>query len=661
MGKYDSQIAALEQAGAQAPALPASKGKYDEQIAALEAPQAQAQPEKSFFNPSEMLGRAADAAQSLPFVQAGKNVFSGKPAYESTPEGVARAAGDVGGASAIGAGIASEGVLPAIQGLAKFTGLSAAMNALGIPQGANKVGEQLQKASDFVQVPSKVAGIDGFGDVLNVISRIPGAVGASAMDVVPYLLAGKATGAAEPAVSSLGESPKPSAQVAESPATPQSLLQQHGGELSPAMRATGRFSKAVASGVEKLAGMNPLTAALPEGIQAKNVGAVQNYLEKSLGPDVAGLSMADYGPKLAQALKEYKGERSDRFGGAEKALSGIESRLPKPVGQMASDRIISMLQEKGVPSDQNGFNPDLMTGNEKIDPTSAKALVAMERQVRNAQNIPDLLAQRQNIDKSGIINFQAPPDAVNGVKKMARGIVNDTLTQAVESSGDQNAIDAWKKANAEYSETAPVMRALGKTGANQLLGPEALTKIFTDKAKGGQALDRLKANMSPEQWNSIQDASINAILDKSRGSDGAISSDALKTNLSKNMAHVFSRLEPEKQTVLQNAQAMMDKAKLADLKRANSSGSGTEMGKGIHTASLFNPLAWLPLLGETAGIGGYYGANKALPPVLDAMGSAKNAAVGAMRGAIPGTKPLPPYILDMVKRAAARPSLGAAR
>ncbi len=616
------------------------------------APQtAQGGTESGFFAPGQAVDRAVEGAkQVIPFLQAGENLVSGKPAYENSPEGWGRAAGDIGGAAAT---VASGGIKP----LAQVAGLSAALNALGIPQGAQRIGEAIEKPAESIQNPSKMFGIEGLGTAMNFLGRVPTATAATGIEALPYFLAGKAAGIAEPAAARAG-APE-AAPAAPVPLTPESLLQEHGGELTPAMRAKGGVPKAVATGIEKLAAVNPITSALPEGIQAKNVGAVQSYLEKTLGPDVAGLSMADYAPKLAEALSEYKGERSGRFGAAETALSGLESKLPKPVGEMASDRIIRMLEGAGVPSDENGFNPALMTGNERIDPTTAKALVAMERQVRNAKTIPDLLAQRQNIDRSGIMNFEAPPDAMGRLKGIARGLVNNTLTEAVESSGDPAAIDAWKKANAEYSQTAPVMKKLGKAGANALLGPEALTKILTDKAQGGRALDTLKANMTPEQWGSVQDAAVNAILDKSRGKGGAISADALSTNLGKNMAHVVSRLDPEKQAALQNAQAMMEKAQIADLRRDNPPGSGTAAVRNAHL--LGGLLAPHALLGETLGLGGYYGASKALPVVSDALSTIRERAAQAVRSPIPGTAPIPPQLLDMLRKAVSRPGAQAAR
>lgn len=660
MGKYDAQIAAFEAPaqGFSAPAASAPpKGKYADQIASFEAaPEAQAAPQAApadekpgFFSPEEIASRGIQGAVgSIPFTGAAKNLLNGEAPYSATPEGVGQAAGDVGGTAAA---IASGGVMP----LLKFAGAGALLNAAGIPQGAAKIGDVLEAPGNQVNIPSKVMGIEGLGTLLDALVRTPGAAASTAVQAAPYYLAGKGIGVGEPAAAATEGK---AVQVPKTP-TPEDLLQQNGGELSLGMRANGRLSKAVTGGVEKLAGTNPITAALPEGIQAKNVAAVQNYLEKELGPQVSGLSALDYAPILKETVGNYKDMRSAKFAAAEQGLSGIESKLPKPVGQMASDRIISLLQQAGVPYDEKGFNPDLMTGNEKIDPKTAQGLVAMERQVRNAQTIPDLLAQRQNIDRGGIPNFEAPPDQMGRLKNMARGIVNGTLTDAVNSAGDPKVAQDWAEANREYQATQPVMKKIAKGQANQLNGPEVITKIVTNPTEGAQALSRLKANMPPEQWEKMQGGVVNAILDKSRlpadeNGVGAISSDRLKTNMGKTMSAVFSQLDPEKQAILRNAQKMMETAQLADLRKANPSGSAVLYGKGAHVgaalAGLAAPHLLAPLLGETAGLGAYYGAGKTLPPMLEALGNAKARVGAAMQQPIHGTAPIPPAILNAFRR-----------
>ena len=577
-----------------------------------------------------MAGRAVKGAISaFPGAEAAVNLMKGQPAYPADAEGAGRVAGDIGGAAAA---VASGGLAP----LAKFSGLAGALNALGIPQGAYAIGTGIENLSNKVMasdLPSKIAGIEGLGTGLNMMSRTPGALADIVAEAAPYALAGHAIAGGEKA-------PVPAEAKAPAPPTAADLIAQHGGELTPAMRATGPIAKAVTGWIEKLAGSNPLTQALPEGIRAKNIEAVNKYLETNLGQPVAGLSSLDYAPVLQDALNQYKASRGAKFSAAEAGLQGIASKLPKPVGQMASDRIISMLKEAGVPSDENGFNPALLTGNEKIDPNTANALIGLERQVRNAKTIPDLLAQRQNIDRSGIPNFQAPPDQMGRLKNMARGVVNDTLTQAVDSSGDANAIAKWKAANSEYSATAPVMNKAGKVQSNKLNGPEALTKMLTNPAQGGQALAQLKANMAPEQWEAVQNGAINAILDRSR-KNGVISADSLKTNLGKTMAPIVSQLDPVKQQVLRTAQEMMDKAQLSDLGRENPSGSGHRAASLAHMAALLNPSTTGPMLGESGALGAYYGAGKVIPPTIDAISALKSRVANLSRSAIPGTPAIP--------------------
>ncbi len=161
----------------------------------------------SFFAPAEVADRAKEGLiGSIPFAPAARDVLAGKAPYEASPEGVGRAFGDVGGTAAA---IASGGLLP----LAKFAGAGAALNALGIPQGAARIGESLEdmgtakkmagqglvptifnKAEQVRsgQLPSKVGGIEGLGTALNFLLRTPGALASTAVQAAPYALAGKA-------------------------------------------------------------------------------------------------------------------------------------------------------------------------------------------------------------------------------------------------------------------------------------------------------------------------------------------------------------------------------------------------------------------------------------------------------------------------------------
>ena len=625
--------------------LGAAKAQFDQMYGPKPS---EAAKEPGFFDPKATGERAVEGTVGmLPYVEAGKKIYHGEAPYENTPEGWGKAAGDVGMTAALGAGGLAKGALT----LGKFAGLGGLFNALGVNKGAAMVGEGLEAPGNKVNLPSKMGGVEGLGTAMNFLARTPGGAAATAAQIGPYLLAGKAMSPAE--VKAPAAAPKPVPVPLE---TPESLLVKYGGETTPAIRATSGMGRAVTKGVERLSATNPLTAFLPEGIQIKNAKAVNALLEDKLGPDVTNLSVPEYAGRLEDAVTGFKESRSARYGAAEEGLAGLDSKLPKPTGMMASEQIRAMLQEKGVPFDRKGFHPELLNGSQPIDMVTAKALVALDKQLRSAKTVTELLNQRRNIDRSGIVNFEAPPDAMGRLTSMARGIVNDTLNQAVESSGDAKAINAWKKANAEYSETQPVMKAVGKAQANQLLGPEALTKILTDKLRGADALDRLKANMSPNQWAETQKAMANAILDRSKmtvmpGEPPVISAAALKTNLGKNLTHVFQRLAPDQQAALMNAQKMMEKANLADLRLANPSGSGVHIGQGMHIGALlaspFAPHVLGPLAGETAGIGAYYGANKALPALRSGMQTAK----AAMNVPIPGTRAFPQGLYPLLRAA----------
>ena len=662
MGKYTDQIAALEQPTPAAPAagVPvAPKSKYADQIAALSAPQgAQNAPQEAFggqladfYAPGATAARAAEgAAGSVPFVNSARMAVGGQNPYSATPEGVGQAAGDIGGTAAA---IASGGLLP----LAKFVGLGAGLNALGVPQAAHALASKIEEPAESIQVPSKVAGIEGLGTLLNFLGRTPAAVAGTAIEAAPYALAGKAIGVGEPIAKAIGEQP---AAPPAAPPTPGQLLQQHGGELSPAMRAGGRVTGAVTSGIEKLAGMNPLTAALPEGIQAKNVAAVQNYLEKNLGSDVANLSARDFSDNLEGTIKDVKTGAVAKMKAAEAKLQELNPTLPEPTGMTASRGIQSILQKAGVPYGQEGFDPAKpFTGNEAIPESQARGLMALDKQVQNAKTIPDLLAQRRNIDAgespAGTPDFGGDVKAKSRFLLKARQAVNDALNQAIESSGNPEATAAWAEANQGYGDIKPVLSKAARAQAPDLNDTDALTRLITSPTTGTQMLERLKRSSTPDQWNQVQDTAVNAILDRSRGEGGVINSGKLGTAMTKTLGHVFAQLDPEKQQILTTAKQMMDTAQIADLKKANPSGSGVETGKVVHTASLFNPLAWGPLAAETAGIGGYYGVGKAIPAAAEALANVRARAGAMARTPIPGTGQIPPYLAQMLKGALSRP------
>ena len=98
--------------------------------------------EPGFYSPGEVASRAGQGLVSgVPGLRAGLNIAQGKDAYAPGAEGAGQIAGDIGGTASA---IASGGIVP----LVKFAGLSAALNAAGVPQGAHALGTQVENQYD---------------------------------------------------------------------------------------------------------------------------------------------------------------------------------------------------------------------------------------------------------------------------------------------------------------------------------------------------------------------------------------------------------------------------------------------------------------------------------------------------------------------------------
>ncbi len=188
--------------------LAVAKAKYDNYMkqstasAPAQAPQHAQEQAPSFFSADAAANRAKEGAiGAFPGAAAARNLLQGKPAYEEGAEGAGRMAGDIGGAAL---GVATGGITP----LAKFAGLSAALNALGIPQGAEALGNTIENSYDkYVKPPdspSKALGIEGLGTAINFLMRTPGAAASTAIQAAPYALAGHAM-APEGAPAKVGE------------------------------------------------------------------------------------------------------------------------------------------------------------------------------------------------------------------------------------------------------------------------------------------------------------------------------------------------------------------------------------------------------------------------------------------------------------------------
>lgn len=301
-GATPEEVAALEKQQ-ETPAAPASLP----QPIATSTPQGAAssqtagttdQPQEAgstFFSPNEVASRAGEGFNnSLPLVPTLERVAQGKAAYTPDAEGAANLSGDIGG---LAAGLATGGVIP----LLKFAGAGAALNAAGIPQGAKRIGDAIENANEKLpsaQLPSKVMGINGLGDVMDFLQRIPATLTSSAVEAAPYALAGHAVGGTveapkETAPLQTVSVPEPALTDAQQQAK---ALQDKGYPVTAAHLTPGDTSL-------KAAMMNPNVA-----------GEAKAYMDKLHAASAADVGSAlDVGGRTTQQLGE---QLADTYGKA---------------------------------------------------------------------------------------------------------------------------------------------------------------------------------------------------------------------------------------------------------------------------------------------------------------------------------------------------------
>lgn len=612
-----------------APSIPSTAAPAQEK-SAVPSPQEQ--------GPGAIQRFGEGVASTVPFLNTLR-----RGGYDKGAQGAGEVAGDVGlTAGDLAAALGTGAIAPAL----KFAGLSGAMNAAGIPQAAERVGNRAENATDRLlganQHPSKVLGVEGLGTALNTAEQVPGALASTAIQAIPYYLAGKGATVGEPPA---GGPPAQTPVPVREPSI-QDLLVQHGGELTPAMKARNPILGNMVAAFERGARNNPFVVGpFVQKLMGRNAGAVQNYLTSQFGPEVLFERPEDYGARLNSTLGAFNAQRSSDIANAEAALGRIKSKLPVSPGKLAANQINQLLQAGGVPVDETGFRPDLMTGGEKIGRQEAEMLRGLAQKARGMQTIPELLNLRRNLDQSGIFDFSSVPDRGQALLNKGRGILNNALSQAIDSSGNRSVIDQWKSANAKYADTADLMNKVKGAQLNDLRDQDVFGKILSNPATGGPSLDRLKANMPPDLWDQTQKGVINRILAdaKVEGPQGleGLSAAKLKSGVFSRYAPVIASLDPKYQTALKNAVGMTELMERVNPRRLNGSGSGimnSENGHlGLGLLALNSPWAREVLGLELGAQTGYYGLNKAanvLGPQLQELGQ-------AARAPIPGTPEIP--------------------
>lgn len=749
MSKYSDQIAALEAPQAQSVPQSAPKSKYADQIAALDAPAPSGQAPQAapgFFAPSKMASRAVQGTESaIPLLDSSKALLGGKNPYTNDVAGWSRAAGDIGGVAGT---IASGGIAP----LAKVVGLAGALNALGVPQAADWLGKKEEDLA-ATNLPSKVLGIEGLGDALNVGSRAVGASADTLTQVLPYLLAGKATGAAEPAAARLGESlktPEPSSSPSGfdlSKLPPELRQEAPKPELeTPALTEAQQQAKALQEKgypvreAHLTPGDTSLKSAMSHpGAQAE-AQAYQAALDKAMQADVS--SALDTGGKTSQQLGEDLGKAHDAALDARSAAyKKMLSMADNPRGEVntgtgelthAGKEFQKMtdadLQAKGFDPNADASTPGLQQTMRMKALTSGLTQYDVPaelnaKDVTAALRFSDIASQKaaQPTQLAGLASNFAKTSGLFEPGESS-GFLKDTQRRAVDLAGNilkardaqigpagTPAFPEWAAQRANWAKSADLVDQLeGKLSAPKTritgeqmysqskISPEQIfQKEFADS--GAERISAYKNflqenGQDPTVLENMAKDHLSDIGDKSPNPVAAIEK-AWRKMSPEYRASMFS---PETITNVEDALARTRQAK------APLEVMGTQMKGGSQTAAKIAMEKALSLSGVKGAVGGVVGSMlggpigglaggatgvmmekmaqaKALenakatlnnPITIEpqapkvpisqkvgaALSNAKSAAGNALRVPIPATPSIPPYILDLVRKAAARPS-----
>ncbi len=343
--------------------------------------------------------------------------------------GVAQAAGDIGqGAGLVGTG----GVLGALKAL----GIGAALNTMHVPQALDKAGTGIQNLSDKMlatNLPSKVLGVNGLGDILDAASRIPGVLDYTAANTLPYALGGKL------------------AETEPTPAIPPDLIntmiRDNGGRVTPAMLPGNSIAKNAGRLVEMGSRLGPIIKNSQNNLEAQNASALSGAVKGALGENPTTIPPDKYAGTLSAALTQYLQSRSDRFGAAEKAVTQLP--VPDNIGQVAADALRQRISgTPGIPTMKNGagenrIDPNAFNGNEPVTPDAAFAAQMAADRVVHAKNIQDLINQRKNIEPYLQKLFKGQnlsPAVASGIAADLRNTLNDYIAGKFTMNPDM-----WEK------------------------------------------------------------------------------------------------------------------------------------------------------------------------------------------------------------------------
>ncbi len=515
--------------------------------------------------------------------------------YDTSAEGVAKAAGDIGTTAGMGALTATVGPRAALATGAALGAAGGALDASPIGQGLHRAAEtaiQTNGGLPAANLPSKLGGIEGAGTAVNFLTRLPAATLAAVDDALPQGLALFAGGK----VMAGGGAPEavvpPEVRAAK-------LLEDYGGKATPSMSSPGKSGWRVKA--DSLA--SNLAPGTMEDINNANLGAIRKYVGEKL--PAASEDMQTIGNRIADSMDSFKAERGAEFNHAENLVSQV--KLPEGVksGNFAQQAIAKLLKSKQLKPGQES-----LSGNEPVDPNAVGPLNRLYQKLGNAKSIEDLINQRRQWeDTEGPQFSEGMKGRGEAILQTGRKLVNDTIGRLLEFNDKLNAQggvakpgekgmisspegnmtqagpreqsisvkDIWDEANAKYSSTQKLMQdvysTIGEkhpsTGVRQTqVSPENFYNSIVTKMAGSNRVAALKEILG-DRFKPFEDAAVNQMLQK--GYNG------LETGLSKNNGLQSQVLSPETLGHLENVKAMAERGNLVNKGMGNASGTANAM------------------------------------------------------------------------------------
>ncbi len=382
------------------------------------------------------------------------------------------------GSGGVRAGLKAAGVGAIVDGI---------LEASGINKATKEGSQAFQDISDAIlgtNVPSKVLGIEGLGDVINAMTRVPGATGATLIEAIPAVIAGFAGG--KVGALEKGQAKKLAEEVEVPAQFEGAALAKRAEEV---LRGRGVATKKALKSVEEATG---------------RTGADVLRGEKGISDFLKGLEKA---PARAEGMALRKGgvafeeKISPSVSGKDVVKKVKEAGVPREtgtelLGEFAEEKLVSDLTE-ALPGAQIEFTskgvPQITrTGSPSVQKTINRLLRQGEFSAKNPQQ---LFNNRVRLEKTLDAIAKENPK----VAKVLRKSMNDSIENGLRF-GSEEAADAWVKYKKKVSEIKTVKNVIEESiaqGKKQSLDGAKLKALFLDDKKNRTALEDV---LGPERF-----------------------------------------------------------------------------------------------------------------------------------------------------------------